>query len=124
VLIKPGWRRWDGTANRSMPPNARPVDNRIPSGRVPKAQTMNTDPSEDGMNLTELLVTGYDGDKVVLATNLTSTKAASILAATSIDNGSAVEASAALAEPAFNTLVQVLQDLTTHASGCSIRSVV
>ncbi|HEX6683761.1 MAG TPA: hypothetical protein VF062_13240 [Candidatus Limnocylindrales bacterium] len=67
------------------------------------------------MNLTELLVTGYDGDKAVFATNLTAESAASILAATSLEDGSRVEAGVELAGPAFRTLAQALLALLAPA---------
>lgn len=63
------------------------------------------------MNLTELLVMGYDGDRPVFACHLTAGDAATILAGTDADGDTAVEAVSSQATAAYASVVKAMEDL-------------
>lgn len=63
------------------------------------------------MNVTELLVMGYDGDRPVFACHLTATAAATILPRTEADGDTAVEAVSCHASTAHASMVEVLKDI-------------
>jgi hypothetical protein len=67
------------------------------------------------MRITELLVTGYDGDKVVFTTDLTAEGAETILTRTDADGETAVEAVSTQRSEAFGSLVETLTELTESA---------
>lgn len=69
----------------------------------------------EGMRITELLVTGYDGDKVVFTTDLTPVSAATILTGTDDDGETVVEAVSNESTRAFGSMVRTLTKLTESA---------
>jgi len=63
------------------------------------------------MNVTEILITGYDGDSAVFATSLAPGRAKTVFTAEDADGQSAVDSVLDVATPAFGQLVQMLKDL-------------
>lgn len=68
------------------------------------------------MNITELLVTGYNGDQVVFTSDLTPDLTTTVLTRTDADGETFVEKVESLETAAFNTLVPVLRELTAAAA--------
>jgi len=67
------------------------------------------------MRITELLVTDYDGDKVVFTADLTPDSAATILTRTDAEGETVVEAVSRGRSRAFGSLVRTLTKLTAAA---------
>jgi hypothetical protein len=65
------------------------------------------------MNLTDLLVMGYDGDQPVFTCHLTATDAATILTSTDADGDTAVEAVSSQATAAYSSVVKAMEHLVT-----------
>jgi len=63
------------------------------------------------MNVTELLVMGYDGDRPVFTCHLTATEAATILTGTDTDGDIAVKAVSSHATTAYSSVVKVMEGL-------------
>ena len=63
------------------------------------------------MNVTELLITGFDGDKAIFAASLAPNVAANIIASGDGDRETAVEVCAERATPAFASIRQLVEDL-------------
>lgn len=63
------------------------------------------------MNLTDLLVMGYDGDRPVFTCYLTASEAATILTGTDADGDTAVEAVSDQATTAYASVVEALMGL-------------
>ncbi len=64
------------------------------------------------MNVTELLVTGFDGDKAIFAASLTPNMAAHIVASSDRDEDTALQVCAERAAPAFSSICRLIEDLT------------
>lgn len=67
------------------------------------------------MNLTDLLVMGYYGDRLVFTCHLTATDAATILIGTDADGDTAVEAVSHHATTAYSAVVKALEALVALA---------
>jgi len=63
------------------------------------------------MNVTELLVMGYDGDRPVFTCYLTIDEAATILTGTDTDGDTSVEAVFSHATTAYSTVVKAMEGL-------------
>lgn len=68
------------------------------------------------MNITELLITAYDGDQVVFTSDLTPELATTVMTSTNADGETAVEAVSRQETSVFNTLVPILRELATAAA--------
>ena len=63
------------------------------------------------MNVTELLITGFDGDKAIFAASLAPNMTATIIASGEGDRETAVEICAERATPAFTSISRLVEDL-------------
>ena len=63
------------------------------------------------MNLTDLLVMGYDGDRPVFTCHLTADQAATILTRIDADGETSVEAVSSRASTAYSSVVETMQAL-------------
>lgn len=69
------------------------------------------------IDLTDLLVVGYDGDRPVFTCHLSATKAATILTGTDADGDTAVEAVTNQATTAYSTVVTAMESVVVLPQG-------
>jgi hypothetical protein len=63
------------------------------------------------MNVTELLVTGFDGEKAVFAASLTPDRVATIVTSTDTAGKTTVEAAGEQTTPAFDSIRRLVEEL-------------
>ncbi|GIH10692.1 hypothetical protein Rhe02_87590 [Rhizocola hellebori] len=68
------------------------------------------------MNVAELLITGFDGDKAIFAASLAPNMAATVVACVEGGRESTVEVCAEQATPAFTSIRRLVEDLARPTS--------